>query len=61
VGYFRYDTLPELDALSEVYRYLCPLNNYFYPSIKITGKIRLENGRYKKVFCLTKNALPADA
>jgi hypothetical protein len=50
VGYFRYDTQPELDALTEVYRYLCPLNNYFYPSIKITGKTRLENGRYKKVY-----------
>jgi hypothetical protein len=29
---------------------LCPLNNYWYPSIKITGKIKLENGRYKKVY-----------
>jgi hypothetical protein len=48
VGYFRYDTDAETDALQEVYKYLCPLINYYYPSIKIVGKKRLENGRYKK-------------
>jgi hypothetical protein len=37
-------------ALAEVYRCLCPLNNYRYPSIKIIGKIKLENGRYKKSY-----------
>jgi hypothetical protein len=50
VGYFRYETAAEQAALAEVYRCLCPLNNYFYPSIKITGKIRLENGKYRKVY-----------
>jgi hypothetical protein len=50
VGYFRYETADEQAALAEVYRCLCPLNNYFYPSIKITGKIRLENGKYRKVY-----------
>ena len=50
VGNFRYDTDGEQAALAEVYRWLCPLTNYFYPSIKITGKIKLENGRYKKVY-----------
>jgi hypothetical protein len=49
-GYFRYDTRDELDALAEVYRCLCPPGNYFYPSTRITGKILLENGRYKKIY-----------
>jgi hypothetical protein len=31
-------------------RCLYPLNNYWYPSIKIIGKTKLENGRYKKVY-----------
>jgi hypothetical protein len=49
-GYFRYETPAEQAALAEVYRRLCPLNNYFYPSVKITGKIRLENGKCRKVY-----------
>jgi hypothetical protein len=49
-GYFRFDTGEELEALAERYHYLCPPSNYFYPSVKITGKIRLENGRYKKIY-----------
>ena len=50
VGYYRYDTDAETEALQEVYKYLCPLVNFWYPSIKITGKERLENGRYKKTY-----------
>jgi hypothetical protein len=49
VGYHRYDTDAEHAALAEVYRLLCPLINFWYPTIKTTGKIKLENGRYKKI------------
>jgi hypothetical protein len=44
------DTGTEQAALAEVYRYLCPLVNYWYPTIKVIGKTRLENGRYKKEY-----------
>jgi hypothetical protein len=50
VGYYRYDTDGETAALAEVYRHMCPLINFWYPSIKITGKERLENGRLKKEY-----------
>ncbi|MDR1025734.1 MAG: transposase family protein [Treponema sp.] len=50
VGYYRYDTDEETAALAEVYRLLCPLVNFWYPSIKITGKERLENGKLKKSY-----------
>jgi hypothetical protein len=49
-GYFRYGTPDGLDALAEAYRCLCPPGGYFYPSARITGKIRLENGRCRKVY-----------
>ncbi|MDR1986748.1 MAG: hypothetical protein LBP88_07245 [Treponema sp.] len=48
VGYFSFDTDAEQAALAEVYRYWCPLINYGYPTIKVIGNTRLENGRYKK-------------
>jgi hypothetical protein len=48
VGYFRYDTEAAWEALKEVYRYLNPFTNYWQPSIKISGKTKLENGKYKK-------------
>jgi hypothetical protein len=48
VGYHRYDTDAEYAALAEVYRLLCPLINFWCPTIKTPGKIKLENGRYKK-------------
>jgi hypothetical protein len=48
VGYFRYDTEAEWEALREVYRYLNPFTNYWQPSIKISGKTKCENGRYRK-------------
>ncbi|AEF82758.1 integrase catalytic domain-containing protein [Leadbettera azotonutricia] len=49
VGYYRYDTLQARDALAEVYRHLCPLLNYFYPSEKIIAKERI-GARVKKVY-----------
>jgi hypothetical protein len=50
VGYNRYDTDAETAALSDVYKYLCPLVNFWYPSIKITGKEKPENGKLKKEY-----------
>ena len=50
VGYFRFDTPEEQAALSEVYRFLCPLYNYWYPSFKLIDKVKEAFGRYKKVY-----------
>ncbi|MDR0688989.1 MAG: transposase family protein [Spirochaetaceae bacterium] len=50
VGCSRFDTDQETAALAGVYRHLCPLVNFWYPSIKVTGKERLENGRLKKKY-----------
>jgi len=49
VGYYRFDTDAEYEALQEVYTHLCPLLNYFYASVKLVEKIR--NGPHvKKVY-----------
>lgn len=50
VGFFRYDTDEEYYLLEAIYRNLCPLRNYWFPTIKICGKTRLENGRYYKQY-----------
>jgi hypothetical protein len=50
VGYFRFDTQAEQEALAEVYKYLCPLYNYWYPSFKLVDKVKQADGRYKKVY-----------
>jgi hypothetical protein len=50
VGYFRFDTPAEYVALKDVYSYLCPLYNYWYPSFKLIEKVKKEDGRYKKVY-----------
>lgn len=50
VGYFRYDTEAEYEALKEVYHYLNLFTNYWQPSIKISEKTRLENGKYQKKY-----------
>jgi hypothetical protein len=49
VGCHRYDTQQEFEALAEVYRLMCPLLNYWYPTIKTTDKIKLENGKTRKI------------
>jgi hypothetical protein len=49
VGYYRYDTPQAHAALAEVYRYLCPLLNYFYPSEKIISKERI-GAKVKKIY-----------
>jgi hypothetical protein len=49
VGYYRFDTIQEYEALKEVYQYLCPLLNFYYPSAKIIEKTRT-GARVKKVY-----------
>jgi len=49
VGYYRFDTDAEHQALQEVYTHLCPLLNYFYASVKLVEKIRT-GPRVKKVY-----------
>ena len=49
VGYYRFDTQEEYEALKEVYIHLCPLLNFFYPSFRLIEKVR--NGSHvKKVY-----------
>jgi hypothetical protein len=50
VGYFRFDTPAEQEALAEVYKYLCPLYNYWYPSFRLIDKEKQGDGRYKKIY-----------
>jgi hypothetical protein len=50
VGYFRFDTEAEYEALCEVYTYLCPLYNYWFHSEKLIGKETLANGKTKKIY-----------
>ena len=49
IGYARYDTSEEFEALREVYRVLCPLLNLFYPSTKLIEKHR-ENASLHKTY-----------
>ncbi|MDR0760756.1 MAG: transposase, partial [Treponema sp.] len=50
VGYFRFDTTEECAALGEVYRWLCPLYNYWMPSFRLVAKEKQADGRYRKVY-----------
>jgi len=50
VGYFRFDTQEECDALAEVYRWLCPLYNYWMPSFRLVSKEQQADGRYRKTY-----------
>ena len=49
VGYYRFDTEEEFLALQEVYLHLCPLLNFYYPSMKLIEKIR-EGERVKRIY-----------
>lgn len=49
VGYYRFDTDEEFAALQQVYRHLCPLLNFYYPSVRLIEKIR-EGARVKKIY-----------
>lgn len=48
VGYYRFDTPAEHQALAEVYKQLCPLLNFFYPSGRIIQKTRVGSQVKKK-------------
>lgn len=49
VGYYRFDTQKEYEALQEVYTNLCPLLNFYYPSVRLIEKTRI-GARVKKVY-----------
>jgi hypothetical protein len=49
VGYCRFSAKAERDALAEVYRPLCPLLNYFMPTLKLIKKIKV-GSKTKKVY-----------
>ncbi len=49
VGYYRFSAAAECDALAAVYRSLCPLMNYFIPTIKLISKKRV-GAKIKKVY-----------
>jgi hypothetical protein len=48
-GYRRFDTPAEHQALAAVYRSLCPLVNYFLPTIKLVDKQRA-GSKVRKVY-----------
>jgi hypothetical protein len=49
IGYYRFDTSAEREALAGVYRFLCPLLNYFLPTVKLVDKTRI-GGKVRKVY-----------
>jgi hypothetical protein len=50
VGYARFEGENAQKALSEVYRFLNPLLNYWYPTLRLIAKEKLPSGRYKKIY-----------
>ena len=50
VGYARFEGQNARDALAEVYRFLKPLLNYWYPTIRLIAKEKLPSGKYKKIY-----------
>jgi hypothetical protein len=49
IGYYRFDTASERAALTHVYRSLCPLLNYFLPTIKLINKSRV-GSKVRKIY-----------
>jgi hypothetical protein len=49
VGYYRYSTPQEYEALKKVYLSLCPLLDYFLPVMKLASKERI-GAKIKKVY-----------
>ena len=49
VGYDRFDSPAHRDALAAVYHSLCPLLNYFMPTMKLLSKTRV-GSKIKKVY-----------
>jgi hypothetical protein len=54
VGYRRFDTPAELQALAAVYRSRCPLLNYFLPTVKLIDKTRV-GAKVRKVYDQPRN------
>jgi hypothetical protein len=50
VGYARFERQEAYQALSDVYQYLNPLLNYFYPALRLIAKKKLPSGSYKKIY-----------
>jgi hypothetical protein len=50
VGYGRFEGHDAYNALAEVYRYLNPLLNYWYPTIRLIAREKLPSGKYKKIY-----------
>jgi len=50
VGYSRFEGGKALKALENVYRYLNPLLNFWYPTMRLIAKEKLPSGRYKKIY-----------
>jgi hypothetical protein len=50
VGYARFEGEKAQLALAEVYHFLNPLLNYFYPTMRLIAKEKLPSGRYKKIY-----------
>jgi hypothetical protein len=50
IGYARFEGQNALIALSDVYRSLNPLLNYWYPTLRLIAKEKLPSGRYKKIY-----------
>ena len=57
MDYDRLDTEEEYQALQDVYRHLCPLLNFYYPSMKLVEKVRI-GSQVKKRYDAPQNALP---
>jgi len=50
VGYSRFEGNKALKALADVYGYLNPLLNFWYPTMRLIAKEKLSSGRYKKIY-----------
>jgi hypothetical protein len=50
VGYGRFEGEKAVEALADVYRFLNPLLNYWYPTMQLIAKEKLPSGRYKKIY-----------
>jgi hypothetical protein len=50
VGYARFEGEKAHQALADVYRFLNPLLNYWYPTLRLIAKEKLPSGRYKKIY-----------
>ena len=50
VGYDRFEGEKAVKALADVYRFLNPLLNYWYPTMRLIAKEKLPSGKYKKIY-----------